>query len=33
LSLLLAGIAFVVRGVPKVLVELKGSMGPSQSEV
>jgi len=33
LSLLLAGIAFVVRGVPKVYVQLKSSMGPSQSEV
>lgn len=33
MSLLLAGIAFVVRGVPKVLVQLKGSMGTSQSEV
>jgi len=33
LSLVVAGIGYVVRGVPRVLVELRGSVGTTQSEI
>lgn len=33
LSLVAAGIGFVVRGIPKVFVQLKGSAGTTRSEV